>query len=81
MNQPQEAIAHATARVQKHGYLDHQFVTDRDVTLFGFGFLAQTLAERAIIVKIEGKRFFLLGGGLGMLLGPVVYPLALGLIF
>lgn len=45
-SQMERSIENATERVAQHGYLNHAHVTDRDVILAGFGFLAERIDKR-----------------------------------
>ncbi len=71
------AIRAATERVMAYGYRDHQKVTDRDVMLAGFGHVAEQLADRTFVLKLEGKKSFALGGVLGGLIVGIIPALQL----
>ena len=73
------AIEEATNRVAEFGYKDTDKVSDRDVTLFGFGFLANHIDDReknTVRIQFSGKKFF----AFGTLVGGLIWGLFLKFI-
>lgn len=78
--QIERSIEHATDRVAQHGYLNTQEVTDRDVMLTGFGFIANRIDDRlktriprqGRAVSLNGKRWLAAATAVGTLMGGVV---------
>ena len=55
VHQMRRAITAATETVAQYGYADTEKVTDRDITLAGFGFLADEICNRNRR-RLNGKR-------------------------
>lgn len=64
-------IAAAQSRVAEHGYLTDD-VTDRDIMLTGFGYLADhmdKLAARSITIRLGGSKLWTI---IGAIIGGIV---------
>jgi len=66
--QMEGAIKSAQERVAEHGYRDTRLVSDRDVMLAGFGYMADRMENNTLHIRLEGKRFF----AVGMMVGGIV---------
>lgn len=55
MNQAEEAIQTAKRKVMAYGYTDTERVSDRDIMLFGFGYMSDRFNNNTVHVQLVGK--------------------------